>query len=202
MSLVGPQDSIQNLHRTDGYKFLLLSQHWYVHVLEFTGECHLWVHSCFFSIAQHTLLVFFVLLGWFVRWEVSGWTAAVLTGGAFRICSKQHLAFLCNLAFFFQVFHRSPGVATIQLYWHSYNLEHSRFILSKRSTFHVIDNMFIAVHTFSMYMLTSLSVDETLLPCYEKWSTSFRILPFNVEMAPSCLEHMNSVFFWSTRSSA
>ena len=37
---------------------------------------------------QHVL---FVLLGWFVRSEVSGYTAAVLWDTAFRIRSKQHV---------------------------------------------------------------------------------------------------------------
>ena len=35
-------------------------------------------------------------LGWFMRWEISGRTAAVLLGIASRICSKQYTAFLCS----------------------------------------------------------------------------------------------------------
>ena len=40
-----------------------------------------------------------------------------------------------------------------------------------------------------MRRLTSLSVDKILLPRYLNWSTNFR----GLEMAPSCLKHMNSV---------
>ena len=41
------------------------------------------------------------LLDWFLRLEASGYTAAVLWGVAFRICSRQHVAFLytSHLAF-------------------------------------------------------------------------------------------------------
>ena len=42
---------------------------------------------CYFIRAQYA---FFVLFGWFVRWEVSGCTAAS------RIYSKQHLVSLCS----------------------------------------------------------------------------------------------------------
>ena len=40
--------------------------------------------------------VLFILIGWFVRSEVSGCIAVVLWGVASRICSKQHVAFLCS----------------------------------------------------------------------------------------------------------
>ena len=36
------------------------------------------------------------LVGWFSRWVVGGRTAAVLWDAAFRICSIQPVAFLCN----------------------------------------------------------------------------------------------------------
>ena len=36
-------------------------------------------------------------------------------------------------------------------------------------------------------MLTSLSVDEILSPRYVDCSFNFRVLPFKVKMAPSCL---------------
>ena len=56
--------------------------------------------------------------------------------------------------------------------------KNSRVILSVRSDFHIIDNRSIAVHVFPLQMLTSLSVDEMLLPSYVNWFTSFRGLPF------------------------
>ena len=51
---------------------------------------------CFELILKHIQYVLYVLLEWFVRWEVIGCTAAVLLGAASRICSKQHVAFLCS----------------------------------------------------------------------------------------------------------
>ena len=50
-------------------------------------ERRLWIHTCFSSTALHVL---FVLLKWFVRWEVSGFTAAV----SWDVVSKQQVVFL------------------------------------------------------------------------------------------------------------
>ena len=49
----------------------------------------------------------------------------------------------------------------------------------------MVDNSSIAVHTLPACMLTSLSVDEILLPRDMNGSTNFKGLPFNEEMAPS-----------------
>ena len=38
----------------------------------------------------------YILFGWFVRWEVSGHTAAYLRNVASRISSRQRAAFLCS----------------------------------------------------------------------------------------------------------
>ena len=54
-------------------------------------------------------------------------------------------------------------------------------------------NLSIPGNTFSMLMLGSFSVDEKLLTRYMNWSTNFRVLSVNQEMAPSCFEHMYSV---------
>ena len=64
----------------------------------------------------------------------------------------------------------------------------SLFILSKRSDFHMVDNLSIVVYALPIHMLTSLSVDEILLPRYMNCSTNFRGLQFN-EMVPSWLKH-------------
>ena len=56
-------------------------------------KCHLWIYLHFTSCVQHVLSV---LLWWFGWWEVSGHTAAVLLGAAFRIFSEQHVASLCS----------------------------------------------------------------------------------------------------------
>ena len=53
------------------------------------------------------------------------------------------------------------------------------FILSDRLDFHVIDNRLIVVHASQKHMLTSLSVDEILLPSYENESTNFWTLPLS-----------------------
>ena len=49
----------------------------------------------------------------------------------------------------------------------------------------MIDNLFIAFHTFAKYMFTSFSVDEILLLKYVNLSTNFKGLPLKVEIAPS-----------------
>ena len=58
--------------------------------------------------------------------------------------------------------------------------------------FFMVINISIAVHALLMCMLTSLSVDEILLPRYMNWSTNFKGLPFDVKTAPSWLRHINS----------
>ena len=63
----------------------------------------------------------------------------------------------------------------------------SCIIWSERANFYMIDNLSIAVHPFPMRILTSLSIDEILLPRYVNWSTNIRCLALKVEMAPSCL---------------
>ena len=89
--LVSPLDRIQCPHKPDECKFLLVGQHWCGHVYESTGERSLWVCSYFTSCTWHVLLI---LLEWFVRWEVSSYTAPVLSGAVSRIFSKQHKASL------------------------------------------------------------------------------------------------------------
>ena len=60
----------------------------------------------------------------------------------------------------------------------------------------MIDNLSIAVYEYNIArnMLSSISVDEILLPTYMDVSTNFRGLSLRVEMA-SRLKHMNSVLF-------
>ena len=66
--------------------------------------------------------------------------------------------------------------------------KNSCFILSVID-FYMVDNLSITVHFFPICMLTSFSVDEILLTRY----TYFRSLPFNEEIALSCLKHITSV---------
>ena len=55
-------------------------------------------------------------------------------------------------------------------------------------------------HYFVRCILTSFSVDETILPRYMNLSTNFRGLPFRVEMAPSRLKHIYYILFgWMWR---
>ena len=91
--LVSPLDNFSYWLRADKCKFLLLGQHWSVHVLEFIRVCHLWVCPYFTCSTPH---VFFVLLGWFLRWEVDGHTVSVLYVAISRICSEQQATFLCD----------------------------------------------------------------------------------------------------------
>ena len=46
------------------------------------------------------------------------------------------------------------------------------------------DSLSLAVHDFGSHVLISVSVDDTLLPRSVNLSTSFRELPFSVEMSP------------------
>ena len=71
----------------------------------------------------------------------------------------------------------------------------SRFILSDRSDFHIIDCQSIVVHIFAWCILTSLSVDETLLPRFVNLSSNLKGPPLRVKMAPSRLKRMHSVSF-------
>ena len=59
-----------------------------------------------------------------------------------------------------------------------------RFILSVRADFYMTDSLLKAVHVSASRVLMSFSVDETLLPRKVNLSTSFRELPFSVEMSP------------------
>ena len=51
----------------------------------------------------------------------------------------------------------------------------------------MINYLSIAFHAFASRMLTSVSVDEMLLPKYLNWG--LRGLQLKVEMGPSCLKH-------------
>ena len=57
--------------------------------------------------------------------------------------------------------------------------KYSSFDLSERFDFHMVVNPSIAVYAH----VSSLSVDETLLPRYMNWPISFRSLAFNIEIA-------------------
>ena len=59
----------------------------------------------------------------------------------------------------------------------------------------MIDSLSFAVHALSVRMLTSLSIDEILLPSYVNWSTDFSGLLREVEIGPCYLKYMNSVLF-------
>ena len=52
----------------------------------------------------------------------------------------------------------------------------SRFILSERSDFYMINSLPIAVYAFPMCILTLLSIDDILLPLYMNWSIHLRCL--------------------------
>ena len=83
-------DGTQCPLRDDECKSLLVDQHWRIYVIE---KSRLSVRHSFFSSAEHILLVLHKL---FVRWGVSGRTAAVLLHSTSRINSKQHTASFCS----------------------------------------------------------------------------------------------------------
>ena len=56
------------------------------------------------------------------------------------------------------------------------------FISSDKFDNRMIDNLALEVHAFASCILTSFTVDETLLPWYLNLSTSFREPPYSVEM--------------------
>ena len=72
----------------------------------------------------------------------------------------------------------------------------SSFILSNRSDYYIINSISIVVYVFARHILTSLSVDEIRLTRYVNLSTNFRRPSFRMEMAPSRLRHMFSVYFY------
>ena len=94
--LEGLFDGIQYTHRINEFSTLLFGQRKRVYSWEPTEELCLWVRPCFSISARH---VSFVLLGWFVWWEISGHSAAFVGGVAFRICSKHHTASLYSCIF-------------------------------------------------------------------------------------------------------
>ena len=74
---------------------------------------------------------------------------------------------------------------------HPYSCNH---ITTRLKTFQSI-----AAQVFTQRILTSLSVDEKLLPSYLNLSTDFKGLPFRAEMVHSRLKHMYSIlsaFTW------
>ena len=48
------------------------------------------------------------------------------------------------------------------------------FILPERPGFHMFVKLLLAVHASTLSMLSTLSVDEILLPRYVNWSTNFK----------------------------
>ena len=104
----------------------------------------------------------YVLFEWFVNWEVSGRTAAVLWGVASRIYSKYLVTFLFSspLALspwvLLKFIHIDVLTATTKKKPH--------FILLERLDFHMINILSIEVQAFAWHILTSLSVDKILLP--------------------------------------
>ena len=97
------------------------------------------------------------------------------------ICSVQHIASL-------SIFHQLSSLSiSFKSKWCSPTVVLIWLHLSVLSDFHMVNNQSIAVHAFPMHILTSLSVDEILVPRYINWSTYFRGLPFNMVWVPMVL---------------
>ena len=108
--------------------------------------------------------------------------AAVLLIAAFRIHFKQHVTFLCySHVAFSQCISLASKLCIHTVVLMQPHLGRNPILIYQRSDFHMISNLSIAVHTFPMHMLASLSVDEILLPKYVNWSTNFRGGQFKVK---------------------
>ena len=194
----GPTNCIWCPHKADINKFLLVGLEYRIHVNGSIKVNHLRVHPGFYTSTPHVL---FILLWWFVRLEVGKRTVAVLWGIASRSHSKQHIAFSgsSHLAFFSMNFAGIYVVYPFSSTDKAKAWKKSLFILSERLDFHMIDNLLIAIHIFTWHMLTSLSVDEILLPSNVNFCFNFKYPLLKRKMAPSCLKHMNFVliaFTW------
>ena len=134
--------------------------------------------------------VLFVELGRFVKRKLSSHISPISWGVASRICSKQHTAFSRGsyLAFSSCFFVSNHVVLPYSSMFTVRAWKKSRFIISDRSDFYMIDNLPITILAFVRRMLTSLSVDEILLARYANWWTNSRSLPLRVGMVP-CLKH-------------
>ena len=104
-----------------------------------------------------------------------------------RLFSKQCITFLCSFHLVFFSTHFVSIHVALTL------LEKIPFIGSIR--FHMINNLSIAVHTFSRHTFTTFSVDKILLLKYLNLSTNFRGLPVRWVKAPSYLKHINAILF-------
>ena len=69
--------------------YILCPQNW-CKFMQVDQYLCVWVHR------RTSLINVFILPEWFVKWRLSGRTAAVLWGVSSRICSKQYTAFLCS----------------------------------------------------------------------------------------------------------
>ena len=77
--------------------------------------------------------------------------------------------------------------------------KNSRFISSERSFSVLVVNLSIVVHALPMHILTSLSVDEILLPRYMNRSTSNPALPMRMLISLSVDEILLPMYMnWST----
>ena len=138
--------------RVDVCKSLLVSQYWYVHMYKSIRKCC----PCGSSWLLQQCPTCLFLLTW--RWEMSGHTAAIFKDSAFRISSKQYVAFLCSSL---QAF--SPStlldswwcIYTIVLTWQQ--LWRIPVSFYQWSDFHMIDDQPMTIYTFPMHIFVVLS---------------------------------------------
>ena len=117
-------------------------------MLKFISENLLWIHFYYTSNVQHILIVLF---RWFVDWKANCRRSAV------EYYSQDFFKKVCNVLVKFMhtfFFNRKVSVQVENQYGSS----------DTAITFHMIDNQSIAIYTFPMCLLTSLSVDVILLP--------------------------------------
>ena len=178
----GPLNSILCPHWAVIGKFLLIGQHWLVRVKGSIGEHH--------YVPAYLAVSYMLCLSCLDGFSDGRWVViqllfpGVLLSGFVQcknVAFSQHILFGSMWCIYRVIF-------TQPLLWRNP-------ILSDASNFHMISSWFIAVQTFTRQILTSLSVDGTLLPSYVNLTTNFRGPPFRLEMVLSWLKHMYLVLF-------
>ena len=74
----------------------------------------------------------------------------------------------------------------------------SRFILSEKSDFSMVNKMAITVYIFSMHVGTTLTVDEILQPTYMNCFTDFWGLPFREKFSTIFIKNSGTLFYLSS----
>ena len=136
------------------------------------------LQQCHACLIRPTLIVFVMGSKWSYSCCLVGCCLQGLFNIALSILVKMPSSFFSIRLVSVHVVHPYCSIDTIAAW------EKLRFILSVRSDFHMNECLSLAVHAFASHVLMSISVDASLLLMLVNLSTSFRELPFSVEMSP------------------